>query len=125
MTAWDIYSYDFEGAGPHPAVIISHPDRVAKAQWVNVLLCTTQRASRPPKENEVRLNGADGLDWETLCRCDALWLVEKNKLQGKRGTSAGYAAAKSSIKSTPPWAGNWFEATSRTSLKDSYPILPK
>lgn len=86
MTAWDIYSYDFEGAGPHPAVIISHPDRVAKAQWVNVLLCTTQRASRPPKENEVRLNGADGLDWETLCRCDALWLVEKNKLQGKRGT---------------------------------------
>lgn len=86
MTAWDIYSYDFEGAGAHPAVIVSHPDRVAKAQWVNVLLCTTQRANRPPKENEVRLNGADGLDWETLSRCDALWLVEKAKLKGKRGT---------------------------------------
>jgi len=53
---------------------------------VNVLLCTTQRSNRPPKETEVRLNSADGLDWETLCRCDALWLVEKSKLKGKRGT---------------------------------------
>ena len=85
MKAWDIYTYEFEGAGAHPAVIVSHPDRVAKAEWVNVLLCTTQRANRPPKEIEVRLNGADGLDWETLCRCDALWLVEKSKLKSKRG----------------------------------------
>lgn len=86
MKSWDIYSYEFQDAGPHPAVIVSHPDRVAKAEWVNVLLCTTQRAARAPKETEVRLNGADGLDWETLCRCDALWLVEKSQLKGKRGT---------------------------------------
>ena len=69
-------------------MIASHPDRVAKADWVNVLLCTTQRANRPPKPTEVRLNGADGLDWETLCRCDALWLVEKSKLTRKRGAVA-------------------------------------
>ena len=86
MKPWDIYTYDFGEAGPHPAVIVSHPDRVAKAEWVNVLICTTQRANRPPKETEVRLNGADGLDWETLCRCDALWLVEKSTLAEKRGT---------------------------------------
>lgn len=86
MKAWDIYTYDFEDAGAHPAVIVSHPDRVAKASWVNVLLCTSQRANRPPNPTEVRLNGADGLDWETLCRCDALWLVEKSKLTRKRGT---------------------------------------
>ena len=42
--------------------------------------------SRPPQETEVRLNGADGLDWETLCPCDVLWLVEKAKLTGKRGS---------------------------------------
>ena len=88
MKSWDIYAYDFGDAGPHPAVIVSHPDRVAKAEWVNVLLCTTQRANRSPKETEVRLNGADGLDWETLCRCDALWLVEKSKLTKKRGSVA-------------------------------------
>jgi mRNA-degrading endonuclease toxin of MazEF toxin-antitoxin module len=86
MRPWDIYTCDFEGAGPHPAVIVSHPDRAANAPWVNVLICTTQRASRAPKETEVRLNGADGLDWETLCRCDVLWLVERAKLTGKRGS---------------------------------------
>lgn len=85
MNSWDIYTCDFAGAGPHPAVIVSHPDRVAHADWVNVLLCTSQRAAREPKENEVRLNGADGLDWETLCRCDLFWLVEKSKLTSKRG----------------------------------------
>ena len=53
---------------------------------MNVLICTTQRAARPPRETEVRLNGADGLDWETLCRCDLLWLVEKSKLTAKRGS---------------------------------------
>ena len=86
MKAWDIYTFDFAGAGPHPAVIVSHPDRVAHADWVNVLICTTQRAARPPRETEVHLNGADGLDWETLCRCDLLWPVEKSKLAGKRGS---------------------------------------
>lgn len=85
MKQWEIYTYDFEGAGPHPAVVLSHPDRVAKADWVNVLICTTQRGNKPPKETEVRLNGADGLDWETLCRCDLIWLVEKKKLKGLRG----------------------------------------
>jgi hypothetical protein len=86
MKPWDVYSYDFERAGLHPAVVVSHPDRVTHAEWVNVLICTTQRANRSPKETEVRLNGADGFDWETLCRCDVLWLVEKSKLTGKRGS---------------------------------------
>jgi mRNA-degrading endonuclease toxin of MazEF toxin-antitoxin module len=86
MKPWDIYTYDFEGVGPHPAVLVSHPDRVAHAAWVNILLCGTQRANRARKETEVRLDGADGLDWETLCRCDMLWLVEKSKLVGKRGS---------------------------------------
>jgi mRNA-degrading endonuclease toxin of MazEF toxin-antitoxin module len=86
MKAWEIYTYDFARAGPHPAVIVSHPDRVANADWVNVLICSTQRSARPPKETEVRLNSADGLDWETLCRCDLLWLVEKSKLTSRRGS---------------------------------------
>ena len=67
-------------------MIVSHPDRVAHAGWVNVLFCSSQRGNRAPNEREVVLNGADGLDWETLCRCDVLWLVEKSKLTGKRGS---------------------------------------
>jgi hypothetical protein len=53
---------------------------------VNILFCTTQRANRPPTETEVRLNGADGLNWENLCRCDALLLIEKSFLTRKRGS---------------------------------------
>lgn len=86
MKQWDIWTCDFAAGGPHPAVIVSHPDRVARALLVNVLLGSNQRASRPARENEVVLNGADGLDWETLVKCDLMYLVEKEQLYRCRGT---------------------------------------
>jgi len=85
MKQWDIWTCDFAEAGPHPAVIVSHPDRVARAPLVNVLIGSSQKASRPPRENEVLLNGADGLDWETLVKCDLMYLVEKDRLYQCRG----------------------------------------
>jgi mRNA-degrading endonuclease toxin of MazEF toxin-antitoxin module len=86
MKQWDIWTCDFAEAGPHPAVVISHPDRVAHAPLINVLIASSQRASRPARENEVILNGADGLDWETLVKCDLMYLVEKKRLYGRRGS---------------------------------------
>lgn len=86
MKQWDIWTCDFADAGPHPAVIVSHPDRVARAPFVNVLIGSSQRATREPRENEVALNGADGLDWETLVKCDLMYLVEKEQLYRRRGT---------------------------------------
>jgi hypothetical protein len=86
MKQWDIWTCDFAGAGPHPAIIIGHPDRVARAPLVNVLIGSSQRAGRPARENEVSLNGADGLDCETLVKCDLMYLVEKEQLYGHRGT---------------------------------------
>ena len=80
MNQWDVFTWD-----DHPAVIVSHPERVARKEIVNVLTCTSQRAARPPKAHEVLLNGADGLDWETLCRCDVLYSVEKIDLKKRRG----------------------------------------
>ena len=47
---------------------------------------SSQKASRPARENEVVLNGADGLDWETLVKCDLMYLVEKERLYRQRGT---------------------------------------
>lgn len=85
MKQWDVWTFDFGEAGPHPAVLVSHPDRVARAPLVNVLIGSSQRASRPPRENEVVLNGADGLDWETLVKCDLMYLVEKARLYRRRG----------------------------------------
>jgi len=85
MKQWEIWTCDFADAGPHPAIIVSHPDRVARAPLVNVLIGSSQRANRTARENEIVLNGADGLDWETLVKCDLLYLVEKEKLYRRRG----------------------------------------
>jgi mRNA-degrading endonuclease toxin of MazEF toxin-antitoxin module len=86
MKPWDIYTWDFPGAGPHPAVILGTEQRVAQKAKLNVLLCSTQRASRPAKLDEVLLNGADGLDWETLCKCDLIFAVPKEQLISRRGS---------------------------------------
>ena len=59
------------GKGEHPVVLISHTDFCAQS-IVNVLYCTSQRQSRPPKPYEVMLNGADGMDWETFCDCSRI-----------------------------------------------------
>lgn len=75
---WDIGTFDFPTpVGEHPVVIISNSDRASRAQLVNILYCTSQRQSRPPGPDEVLLNGADGLDWETYCRCDHIFSVER------------------------------------------------
>jgi mRNA-degrading endonuclease toxin of MazEF toxin-antitoxin module len=96
MKQWDIWTCDFADAGPHPAVVVSHPDRVARAPLVNVLIGSSQRANRPARENEVVLNGADGLDWETLVKCDLMYLVEKERLYRWRG-SVGAARWSSAL----------------------------
>src|SRR6266446_2241994 len=79
---WDIANFDFPApVGEHPVVIISNPDRAARAKLVNVFYSTTQRQSRPPGVDEVLLNSADGLDWETYCRCDHIFSVERDRLK--------------------------------------------
>jgi len=86
MNQWEIRTYAFPGAGEHPAVIISHPLRAERKETVEVLLCTTLRADRALGPHEVLLNGADGLDWRTLCRCDLIYSVPRSDLTNLRGT---------------------------------------
>ena len=85
MNQWEIWTRDFAEARPHPAIIVSHPDRIARAPLVNVLIGSSQKASRPARENEILLNGADGLDWETLVKCDLMYLLEKERLYRRWG----------------------------------------
>jgi mRNA-degrading endonuclease toxin of MazEF toxin-antitoxin module len=85
VNAWDIYTYD-PGFGDHPAVIISHPERAANKPTVEILLCSSQRAGRSAKANEVLLDSADGLTWETLCKCDLILAVDKGELHHPRGS---------------------------------------
>ena len=82
---WDIWTYDFPQKGPHPVVLLSHPDRCARGKVVNVLYCASQRQERPPQSHEVLLNSADGLDWETFCVCDLIYAVAVDDLRERRG----------------------------------------
>lgn len=49
------------------------------------LLGSSQRASRTALAGEVLLDAGDGLDWETLCRCDLIWSDDRKYLHSRRG----------------------------------------
>ena len=85
MTQWEIRTYAFPNAGEHPAVIVSHPLRAERRDTVEVLLCTTLRAGHSPAPHETVLNGADGLEWSTLCRCDLIYSIPRSDLTTLRG----------------------------------------
>jgi mRNA-degrading endonuclease toxin of MazEF toxin-antitoxin module len=45
-----------------------------------------QRTARQPEVHEVILDEADGLDWETLCKCDVVYAAPKTELVKRRGS---------------------------------------
>lgn len=89
MAPWEIWTYDFSVEGPHPCVIFSNSARLAHVDFdrINVLLCRTLRGplQRELRSAEVVLDQADGLEWQTLCRIDALHFVLKSGLREYRG----------------------------------------
>ena len=86
MKAFEIFNWQPpEWKEPHPAVIVSHPDRSARKPVVEVVMCSTQRATRKPEAHEILLDRADGLDWETLCHCDLIYAVPRIDLKIRRG----------------------------------------
>lgn len=85
MQPWDIWTWKFPGAEEHPAVLLGTEERVRLKPRVCVLLCSTQRANRRPEAHEVILDESDGLDWETLCKCDVVYAVPKTELTKQRG----------------------------------------
>ena len=84
MNAWDIFEADL-GWGVHPVVIVSHPARAARREFVEVLDCSSRRAARAANVNEVMLDQADGLDWQTFCKCDLIIAVPRAELKRQRG----------------------------------------
>jgi mRNA-degrading endonuclease toxin of MazEF toxin-antitoxin module len=83
---FDIYSWQPAGwPGPHPAVIVSNPDRVANKPEVEVLMCSSNKAGRAALPGEILLDESDGLDWPTLCKCDLIHAVKKSDLKNQRG----------------------------------------
>lgn len=87
MRQWEIHLFPFTEEGAHPAVILSNDERCENSAitHVNALLCTSLRAARPAKKNEVILNGSDGLDWQTAVRCDVIHLLRKDLFLSRKG----------------------------------------
>jgi mRNA-degrading endonuclease toxin of MazEF toxin-antitoxin module len=88
LKPWDIWTWKFPDAGDHPAVVLGTEERVRLKPRVCVLLCSSQRANRKPELHEVLLDQADGLNWETLCKCDVVYAVPKAELVKRRGAVA-------------------------------------
>ena len=86
MKPWDIYTWEFPGVDAHPAVVLGTESRLANKPKVNVLFCSSKRATRKAEALEITLDDADGLDWEALCKCDLIFAVPKEQLTRKRGT---------------------------------------
>ena len=86
MKPWDIYTWEFPDTEAHPAVVLGTEARLANKPKVNVLFCSSKRAARSAEALEVILDTADGLDWETLCKCDLVFAVPKEQLTRKRGS---------------------------------------
>jgi mRNA-degrading endonuclease toxin of MazEF toxin-antitoxin module len=85
MKPWEIWTWKFPDAGEHPAVLLGTEERLRLKARVCVLLCSTQRAGRRAEVHEVILDQADGLNWETLCKCDVVYSAAKADLIARRG----------------------------------------
>jgi mRNA-degrading endonuclease toxin of MazEF toxin-antitoxin module len=86
MKQWDIFLFPFDEEKSHPVVILSPDERIEDRKFINGLLVTTLRGDATLIPTEVLLNGADGLDWESACRCDLIHRLEKHRFREKCGT---------------------------------------
>ena len=92
MTQWEIWKFPYPSADrSHWFVILS------SSAWcenennpvVNGLLCTTLRPpGRALKTHEVRLDAADGLDWDTVVKCSHVHELPKVRATEHRGPVA-------------------------------------
>ena len=90
MKPFDIFCWQPpQWNAPHPCVIVSHPDRAGRKDPVEVVMCSTQRATRKPEAHEIILDQADGLDWPTLCKCDVIYAVPRPDLKQRKGEVTG------------------------------------
>src|SRR5262245_5974908 len=83
---WEIYKARPPGFNKdHWFVIITGQERLnsPRDNPVNGLACFTLRGE--PLKSDVRLNGADGFEAPTVCQCDFIFVLEKNKLHSPLG----------------------------------------
>ena len=89
MKQWDIWKFPYPSADrTHWFVIISSSAWCENTNnsMVNGLLCTTLRpVGRPLKAHEVKLDPADGMEWDTVVKCSHLHELPKARATESRG----------------------------------------
>lgn len=102
MKQWELWKFPYPSADrPHWFVIVSPPDACANEQQatLNGLLCMTLRpVGRPLKTHEVRLDPADGLEWDTVAKCSHIHELPRNGATQSLGPVA--AARRQQISRT-------------------------
>ena len=88
MKPWEIWDWRSSAAGESPVVVLGTDERVDLKPIVNVLLCSAEAVKRKAEIYEVILDEADGLDRDTLCRCDLVYAVRKDELVKHRGIAS-------------------------------------
>lgn len=108
MKTFDVFSWQPEGwDAPHPCIIVSHPDRADRKDPVEVVMCSSHRSNRQAGPAEILLDAADGLDWETLCKCDVIYAAPRAELKNRRGSVS--AARRPQLVRTIISAHGWGE----------------
>ena len=89
MKQWELWKFPYPSAEkPHWFVILSPTAwcENPNVTTVNGLVCTTLRPlGRDIKPHEVRLDAADGMDWDTVVKCSYLHELPKAKATEQRG----------------------------------------
>jgi hypothetical protein len=91
MKPFDVFHWQPKGwPEPHPCVVVSHYSRAEKKDPVEVVMCSSKRATRQAEPHEIILDEADAMDWPTICKCDLIHTVPRAELKKHRGSiSAG------------------------------------
>jgi mRNA-degrading endonuclease toxin of MazEF toxin-antitoxin module len=89
MNQWELWKFPYPSEErAHWFVVISPPALCANDQQliVNGLLCTTLRpVGRDLRSHEVRLDAADGLEWDTVVKCSHVHELPKGRAREKLG----------------------------------------
>lgn len=87
---WDVVFVraDEQDTVGHPAVVLSPPDILADARQgrINVVVGTKRVPADSVKSHQVALNGADGLEFQTLLNCALVYQVRKASILRSAGT---------------------------------------
>lgn len=92
LSRWDVVFVpaDDKDTVGHPAVVLSPPDILAdpRQNRINVLVGTKKQPAEAVKSHQVVLNGADGLEFQTLINCSLVYQVKKARVLRMAGSVA-------------------------------------